>query len=254
MKQRAINLEGVPAAPQAVGVMVLLDRSGSMASIQAAMESAFAEFVAAQQQEPGDLWLTLKQFDTHGPVQLGTLSYETTYDRTPIAQVGGLHLNPRGSTPLCDALYRFVGEARAVIDDPTDATEKLLVVCITDGGENASHDHTWAEVKGLLDGLENASVEVMWLGTSEAVREAASFSGAVAAAGGATAFTATAQGADYASGSLSVATYAMRAGSSAKFANASYLSSTAGEKILTRAQIKKLAEDAAQKDASGGDA
>mgnify|MGYP001605012513 CR=1 FL=1 len=98
MKQRAINLKDGPAVPPAlVGVMVLLDRSGSMAAIKSQMVAAFGEFVHGQQQlDPEGLWLSLYQFDGQG--------FDVCYERMPIGLVGTLDLVPRGSTPLIDAL------------------------------------------------------------------------------------------------------------------------------------------------------
>lgn len=245
MKPRGIDLgDGSLLPPELVGVMVLLDRSGSMETIAAAVEKEFGDFVAQQRAaKPDGMWLTLKQFDSSGPRPLSTLKYETTYDRTPLAQVGGLQLQPRGGTPLCDALYRFVGEAKAIIADPADATERLLLLVVTDGQENASRDHNWAEVKGLLDGLESQDVEIVWLGTGEAVAEAQAQVPSFAQAGSTVSYGADAHGAAYMGGAMKAAALGFRSGVSAKAVTASYLARTAdGKAALGDDQISDLVD------------
>lgn len=165
MQPRAMSLDGsglVP--PKTVGVMILLDRSGSMGRIKRQMEEAFGEFVAGQRAISDDgMWLSLYQFDGNG--------YDACYERVPLHSVGPLVLVPRGSTPLIDAMHRFGEQAAAVIADQGDKTERLLLVFISDGGENASHSHTWAEVKAQLDGLRQADCEAIFFGTMESVLE-----------------------------------------------------------------------------------
>lgn len=220
MKPRAINIHTNELLPPAlVGVMVLLDRSGSMAAIQAPMEQAFAEFVAQQRSAGEDgLWLTLHQFDHE--------SYDVTYDRASLSQVGGLGLVPRGNTPLVDCLWQFGLEARRVIDDPADETERLLLVVVTDGQENASKARTWSQVKELFDGLEGADCETIWLGTTAAIMEAQAAMPTFAQAGATLGYAATAQGVAYAYGGLSSSTLAYRAGHSARSAMRDYTSGT----------------------------
>ena len=242
MKQRAINLKDGPAVPPAlVGVMVLLDRSGSMAAIKSQMVAAFGEFVHGQQQlDPEGLWLSLYQFDGQG--------FDACYERMPIGLVGTLDLVPRGSTPLIDALHAVGGRARVIVDDPADPTERLLLVVISDGEENASQLHQWAETKALLDGLRGEDCEVIYLGTQEsvlgAVREAV-----VQAAG-----TVTWQGTDvaYAPHGLRYGTTAYRAGSSATASVAAYTSGTAGSSIYQAEAEEALKRAASQRLTSTG--
>lgn len=81
-------------------ITVLLDRSGSMASIKAAMESGFNEFLQQHRAVPASR-LTLVQFDTDNP-------QEVVYLAKPITDAPSLDLTPRGSTPLLDALCRAI--------------------------------------------------------------------------------------------------------------------------------------------------
>ena len=176
MKPRAMNLDGAADVPSLVGVMVLLDSSGSMASIKQPMEAAFKKFVEDQRAtNPDGMWVSLAQFDGAPRIGAGglseTLRYQQVYDRTPLADVAKLLLTPSGGTPLCDALVRFATDAKAIVDDPTDQTDKLILVVITDGQENASTEHTWAQAKELIDALEGQGCETIWLGTDGALEE-----------------------------------------------------------------------------------
>ena len=45
-------------------IVVILDRSGSMASVREAMQEGFNGFIAAQQRVPGRCAVTLVQFDS----------------------------------------------------------------------------------------------------------------------------------------------------------------------------------------------
>lgn len=229
MKTRAINLDGTLIQPSLVGVMVLLDRSGSMASVRTAMTEAFDGFVLEQRAEnPNGLWLTLDQFDTTGPHQYSEMAYETIYERMPIADVGRLQLQPRGWTPLSDALVQFAKRAKAILADTTDQTERLLLVVISDGKENASTQHTAAEVKALLDGLKSDDCEVIWLGTQESAMEAAAQDYTVPDA--MLTWKPTAQGVNYASGGLRAAATSYRSGGSAVVATANYVGENVAHK------------------------
>jgi hypothetical protein len=244
MKPRAMDLDGTLQPPTLVGVMVLLDRSGSMRGIRPAMEDAFAQFVAAQKALPGaDLWLTLHQFDDEG--------YDVTYDRVPLADVGSLHLVPRGNTPLRDSLYRFATAAKAVIDDPADQTERLLLVVVTDGQENASTQHTWSQVRAKLGEVEGPDCEVIFMGTSAAVLEAEDQLATFKQAGGTVAWQPTAQGVGYAAGGMVAAVSAMKLGHSARGITRSYLSATdGGEHVMSQAELLRWAQEQAKAQAA----
>lgn len=190
-----------------------------MAGIRRPMEEAFAKFVKDQQAARLDgMWLTLHQFDSSG--------YDVVYERTPLAEVGDLRLEPRESTPLVDSLFAFGTFAQAVIDSPDDETERLLLVIITDGQENASRAHTWAEVRALLQSLDGPACELIWLGTTAAILEAQDQMQTFTQAGAATSYSPTADGVGYAVGAMRSATMSMRAGSSAKLGTMSYMDST----------------------------
>ena len=122
----------------------LLDRSGSMQSIRAATIEGFDTFIAEQRNAPGRCRVTLAQFDNH---------YEEVYTDLPIAEIGGLVLEPRGSTALLDSIGRLVttaGERLAALPDG-QRPGTVIVGIMTDGQENASHEYRYADVKALIE-------------------------------------------------------------------------------------------------------
>ena len=123
---------------------VLLDRSGSMQSIKDDIVGGFAAFVAEQQQADGECRMTLARFDNE---------YEPVFADQPIAQVGPLVLEPRGSTALLDSMGRLVVDAGARLAAlPEDERPGTVVVAVmTDGLENASREWTHAAIKALVD-------------------------------------------------------------------------------------------------------
>lgn len=222
MKPRAIDLSGVTQPPTLVGVMILLDRSGSMSSIQAPMEAAFEKFLADQKEAmPDGMWLSLHQFDSG---QSGQLKYQKVYDRKPLLEVGPLGLQPSGGTPLRDALWRFGREARSVIDDVNDPTESLVLIIITDGEENTSKAHSWSEVRKLIQGLESSACETVWLGTSSALLQAQAEVPTFAQAGGSLSYTPDASGVMYAAQGFTAAVASARVGTLTRSAMATYTS------------------------------
>lgn len=215
---RAINLGD--QVPSLVGVMILLDRSGSMKEIQAPMEEQFQVFLAEQRAaNPDGMWVSVHQFDTRANYDM---DYDVMHDRTPLAQVTTLGLQPRGWSPVRDALVRFAQEARKIIDDPQDVTERLLLVVITDGQDNRSRNASWADVRELMQGLESAQVETIWLGTTAAVMEVHAEMQHMRDAGSTVAYDPSAVGVAYAYGGLRSATMSMRSGGTAKSAVADY--------------------------------
>jgi hypothetical protein len=124
-------------------IIAIIDRSGSMASIQSDMEGGFNAFVAKQRETPGACALNLYQFDDQ---------YEVVYEDRPIATAPTFRLEPRGATALLDAIGRTVtrrGQHYAKLPE-AERPEKVVVVVVTDGHENASEEYTQEAVRALV--------------------------------------------------------------------------------------------------------
>jgi hypothetical protein len=142
-------------------IYFLLDRSGSMQSIRAATIDGFNAFIAEQRNAPGRCRVTLAQFDNQ---------YEEVYTDLPIAEIGGLVLEPRGSTALLDSIGRLVTTAGARLASlPEERRPGTVIVGImTDGHENASHEYRYADVKALIERqTEEFSWQFLYMGADQ---------------------------------------------------------------------------------------
>jgi len=127
-------------------ITVLLDRSGSMESIKEDTEGGFNSFVRKQKEEKGRANLTLVQFDSVG--------IDTVYEGMPLKHVPNLSLEPRGMTPLLDAIGDTMRKTLRRIKN-SRGERNVLFVIITDGLENRSKKWTRKEVCDEIEYLED---------------------------------------------------------------------------------------------------
>lgn len=129
-------------------IAVVVDRSGSMASIQLEAENGLNEFIAEQKKQDGKATLRLDQFDN---------VFETVFPTQDIQNVPRYHLQPRGMTALNDGIGKTVTEFGAELAAlPEDERPgNVVVVVVTDGGENSSREFTTERVKELVKEQED---------------------------------------------------------------------------------------------------
>lgn len=155
-------------------IIALLDRSGSMRTILTDTIGGFNAFVNEQKKAPGECAMTLVQFDADG----GKSLIDTIYESKPIAEVPDLILEPRGWTPLLDAIGTTVTKiGKRYADTPEEKRPgKVIFMIITDGAENVSKEFDRAQIKKLIE--EQTKVwkwEFTYLGANvDAFAEAAS--------------------------------------------------------------------------------
>jgi hypothetical protein len=117
-----------------------------MESIASDVIGGFNAFLAEQQNQPGDCSLTLIQFDD---------PYEVVYAARPISEaprLTGDTFQPRGSTALLDAIGRTIdatGTRLAALPED-ERPERVMLVIVTDGLENASTDFSRERVFGMI--------------------------------------------------------------------------------------------------------
>jgi len=149
---------------QACEIVIVLDRSGSMSSIKTDTEGGFNTFLAEQKAAPGEAFISLYQFDD---------VYETVYEGKKIADAPSLHLHPRGSTALFDAMGKTLATALGRI---TDDKRKVIFLTMTDGGENASREHTSKSVGDLINKAKARGWQCLFIGANQdAILAAAAF-------------------------------------------------------------------------------
>jgi Mg-chelatase subunit ChlD len=137
-------------------IVVVLDRSGSMSSIQEATVKGFNEFLNEQQNAEGEAFLTLVQFDDR---------VDVVYQNTPVKEVSplisGVSFVPRGSTALLDTIG-------STIEKMFETKRDVVFVIITDGAENASKTYKRDAVfKMISTQQEEAKWKFIFLGANQ---------------------------------------------------------------------------------------
>lgn len=132
-------------------ITILLDKSGSMASITKDTIGGFNTFIEEQKKTIGTLKVTLIQFDN---------LYEENYTALDINHVKPLDTDtykPRGSTALVDALGRIIDETGRRFSNMPEYKhpEKIVILVITDGQENASKIYGKTSVKDKIEHQQN---------------------------------------------------------------------------------------------------
>lgn len=138
-------------------VNILLDRSGSMAACRAETISGFNEYIAGLRADTTTRYrLTFTQFDSiDGKPELYTL-----YTDKPLADVPGLipaSYEPRGLTPLYDAIGASIGSAKP-------GNRPVLMVILTDGENNASVEFNLPKVKALISAHQSKGWTFVFIG------------------------------------------------------------------------------------------
>jgi hypothetical protein len=122
---------------------ILLDRSGSMESCRDTAIDAFNEYVMGlRRSDDVDARLSLTIFDSTSIDTLQRAEPARTF-----LELSRANYVPRASTPLLDAIGHVVADIdQAKLRDG----EKVALVILTDGFENASKEHTKETIRALL--------------------------------------------------------------------------------------------------------
>jgi uncharacterized protein YegL len=119
---------------------IILDRSGSMASIANDMVGGIKTFLQKEKETNDETKVSFYQFDD---------KYDVVFEDKDIKETLDITLNPRGSTALLDAVGRTivsVGEKLSKMDEK-DRPNRVLFLVITDGYENSSKEFSSEVVK-----------------------------------------------------------------------------------------------------------
>lgn len=130
-------------------IICILDKSGSMQSLQQETIEGLNQFVKDQQKEPGLCNFTLVQFNQE---------VTTTLKRIPVAAVPLLTkalYEPNGYTALLDAVGFTLKSAMEIqfYLPPAENPDNVIVFIITDGMENASRQYSKDKVKEMVEQL-----------------------------------------------------------------------------------------------------
>jgi hypothetical protein len=124
-------------------ITLIVDRSGSMASIAEESRNGIKTFVEEQKKVAGACVLSLVQFDNE---------IERPFTAKPLDEVGAIPLEPRGATALLDAIGSTIeatGVRLAAMPEDQRPGREMIVI-ITDGHENASLLYDQAKVFEMI--------------------------------------------------------------------------------------------------------
>jgi hypothetical protein len=152
-------------------VVFLLDRTGSMEAIKAETIAGFNAYLATLEQKAGDLveftWL---QFDS---LSVDMLCRDARLSEVP--RLTSDTYQPRADTPLIDACLKAIEAAEERVAQRRDKAS-VIVVFQTDGEENASREHSLAELRERIERRKSEGWQFVFLGADiDAYTTAGSF-------------------------------------------------------------------------------
>jgi uncharacterized protein YegL len=151
-------------------IIAILDRSGSMSSLQDEVIGSFNNFLKDQKKAAGEATITLIQFDDQ---------YEVNYAFRDVSNATDLNresYSPRGMTAMYDAIGRSISSAGAVLSkmDEHERPSKVVVLIQTDGFENASREYSSVAIKRMItEQTDKYSWEFVFLGANIDAKETA---------------------------------------------------------------------------------
>ena len=153
-------------------LVLILDRSGSMAGLEGDTVGSFNAMIEKQKKEEGDCYVSTVLFDNVS---------EVLHDRIPLADVPKMtekEYSVRGCTALIDAIggaVHHIGNIHKYAR-PEDVPAKTLFVITTDGMENASRRYTSHAVKKMIEEKKKLGWEFLFIGANiDAVETASRF-------------------------------------------------------------------------------
>lgn len=146
-------------------IVFVIDRSGSMQSVASDMIGGFNKFIKTQKENKvGECQVTFNQFDD---------IFENVYKNVLVENVEELTnktYQPRNWTALYDAVCRTVdevGEELAALPED-QRPEKVLIVILTDGLENASQKFNIKDVQNKIKTqTETYKWEFVYIGANQ---------------------------------------------------------------------------------------
>ena len=154
-------------------LVFILDRSGSMAGLEADTIGGFNAMLEKQRREEGECYVSTVLFDNFS---------EVLHDRVRLSDIKPMtdrEYTVRGGTALIDALggaIHHIGNVHKYAR-PEDVPAHTMFVITTDGMENASHKYSSERVKEMIQRQkEKCGWEFLFIGANiDAVETAARY-------------------------------------------------------------------------------
>lgn len=159
--------------------LLLVDRSGSMAAIREKTIAGINSHVTKVVSDVEDTIWTLGLFDSDGELQLDYVYRAKAGNNVPTLVWDGFV--PRGTTPLLDAIGQSLIDLDSFIDSLVASAkpEKVSIVIMTDGLENASIEHSSESIQEMIKEREDRGWQIVYLGANQDAFEVARGFGSV---------------------------------------------------------------------------
>lgn len=138
---------------------LVLDRSGSMATMWDEAVGGFNTFKNQQANNEGTAWMTLVAFDNEIITQYDAWDAKDIPDLSQVDDI----VFPRGMTALYDATSQTITKVEKWLADNEWFEGTPFVVIITDGHENASREMTGPALKKRIIELEGKGWKFIYL-------------------------------------------------------------------------------------------
>lgn len=132
-------------------ICIILDRSGSMGGRENDVINGVNSFIAKQKLDPEPTSIALVRFDTEAIERFRAMG-----PLGEVMELTGMDYQPRGGTPLLDAVGRTIIE----LDDDwkREQPDRAIVVIVTDGEENSSREYSKEKIKQLIEAREGSKL------------------------------------------------------------------------------------------------
>ena len=144
-----------------LNIRIVLDRSGSMRGSEKVTIDALNTYLSDIKETGVKGLITLNTFDS--------ISIDTPINEVHIDDLQAFSLNllePRGSTPLFDAIGLAIYSLQNI---DTFSDDKKVLVIVTDGQENSSREYNYANISEMIKEKEESGWLIIYLGADHDV-------------------------------------------------------------------------------------
>jgi hypothetical protein len=152
-------------------ITLVLDETGSMNSCWDSTISSVNDYLGSQKGQDGVARVSLFKFSTSGwnaSMDRGE-QIRTVFENKVVGEVEELNkqnYKPNGGTNLYDAIGSTIRRIEAQLE-PLSEVPDVLVVIVTDGGENASTEFKLEDIKSLVQAKEADGWTFIYLGANQ---------------------------------------------------------------------------------------
>ena len=163
-----------PSEEKAVSVtLMLIDESGSMASLKKATEESHLGILQHIQQECSTMPNLTQYVNTWTFTERQVIEKQILTKIENGDELQSLELRPNGSTPLFDAIGKACTQLENQLNHLkiSSANTMVTVALFTDGFENSSREFSLRETKRLIERLKGQGWSFNYYGSDQSVEE-----------------------------------------------------------------------------------